>query len=1143
MHTLINKLNLIIFIEFFIVSSLFAQSDNIVTVLWNGEYVECAEGQILVGLASGVIPTDISNLLKQLDLTIIEDFDRLKIGLLEISDKGDLLETINTLNREESIRYAEPNIVIYSAQTYPNDPYFQGTSPATYRHQYGLYNIGQNPPGGTSDADIDAPEAWDHETGSPDILIAVLDSGIPLQGFPDFELSHPDLNDPNRFLLGPDYVGDGNDVKDQFGHGTHVTGIIAAETNNSEGIAGVNWDCRTLTIQILDRYGNGYWSYFKNGIYYAVDHNANIINFSGGGSIYSATADTAVQYAHDHGVFQSYSAGNEGSAGVRYPARFAFESHITGYENGYSSVVSVGATQYDDERAWYSSYDPNNILISIAAPGGSYDNPSVDPGDIFSTMPNYHVYLNGWPWYSDQNYGYLSGTSMSAPFVSGLAGLILSRYYNYTPSEIRNILEYSADDVNSTTYPGEDIYLGHGRINANQAILYADSKLNKSEDYTATYSNSARNQVKGAGYLHEVFSSGGEILYRRSSDGGEHFNVTERITTGNGNNQRACIACYNWTPSEIEFTTLAVVWERKLSNVESEVWYSSSDAQTLNWSTPLKLADIVLSSSYESGALPVISSLEYQGDIQLVVVYCSEEGLHYRLYFPSSSTWAIPEPDIIESSDRVRFPSLSSGNSFLSLLYEIRGRDGVFSRKYNGASWSSSYHVADVTGTWYNRSPSITIDPENHPLAAWRGQISYDPCYSLLFRYGYSNNTWSEWYAIFEHPDEISLYNPSITYYKKTGISTYGIKIVYDNSINEIRLKEYDIGNLWDDILVTTGGKYPNMTEEDYTSGNPVYCWTDQVGPPYTVINNTYCGLPCHGGNKVLAGLEKGQTSIQHPRTSFIHKRRGVILDTLTGSSLILDVEPIVVQTSDGKEIILPFKPIAVHQPINFISSNYNGYLGNDTLTLPTNAANLVFKSHLSTPSGTDSSGITHNNLFAGNYSASLQVINVLNPAASISTNITSNSIVNVNLQSLAGRQVIIKPMVSINNLFASRLKFGVGDVYSPVQSAPKENLIGFESATIIPNRIRLENNYPNPFNPITTIRFSLPENQQVKLTVYTITGERIATLVSGFLESGEHRIEWNGTNQAGTPVASGIYLYELKAGNERLVKKMLLAR
>ena len=142
-------------------------------------------------------------------------------------------------------------------------------------------------------------------------------------------------------------------------------------------------------------------------------------------------------------------------------------------------------------------------------------------------------------------------------------------------------------------------------------ILTHIAYFNQSSVYTATYSNSARNQVKGASYLHEVFSSGGEIFYRRSSDGGQHFNVTERITTGNGNNQRACITCYTWTPSEIEFTTLAAVWERKISTYQYEVWYSSSDAQTIDWSSPQKLADVTIS-SLQSGALPVISSLEYQ---------------------------------------------------------------------------------------------------------------------------------------------------------------------------------------------------------------------------------------------------------------------------------------------------------------------------------------------------------------------------------------------------------------------------------------------------------------------------------------------------------------------------------------------------
>ncbi len=442
---------------------------NILTGFWNGEEVEYVERQILIGLAPGVVPADVVSLLVQNNATVVEEFDRLNIGLLEIPLEADLFQTIEVLEQSPLVRYAEPNLVDHVFQTNPNDPYYIGTSPATYPHQWALNNTGQDPPGGTPDADIDAPEAWDYETGSSGILVAILDTGIPMQ---NGSLSHPDLNDANRIILGPDVSSetDGT-VQDNNGHGTHVTGIALAETNNDTGIAGVCWNSKILVVQVFNAAGSASHQDFKEGVYAAVDSGAQIINYSGGGS-HSQTKEEGVHYADSMGVFQSYAAGNSGSQGVIYPARYAFWGELhQEHQNGYESVISVAATQYDDERAWYSSYEPSAVEINVAAPGGAHDGGyPVDPGDIFSTTPNYSVTLNGYPYYVGQTYGYLPGTSMAAPHVSGLAALILSRFPNYTALDIRNLLEQSAEDVNNATYPGEDIYLGWGRINAYYAV-------------------------------------------------------------------------------------------------------------------------------------------------------------------------------------------------------------------------------------------------------------------------------------------------------------------------------------------------------------------------------------------------------------------------------------------------------------------------------------------------------------------------------------------------------------------------------------------------------------------------------------------------------------------------------------------------
>ena len=219
-------------------------------------------------------------------------------------------------------------------------------------------------------------------------------------------LSHPDLDDPNKIILGPDYI-DGPDteeytegVRDRNGHGTHVAGIAAAETNNGIGVAGVAWNCKLMIIQVFNASGDGYSQSFYNGVKYAVDYYRNnpsirvVINFSGGGSSASQVMLDAVIYAYNYGVTIVASSGNNNGP-INYPAA---------YSSIYDNVIAVGATQYNDARAYYSNY---GYQLNVVAPGGAHDGGYlVEPGDIFSTMPNYDVVLNGPPYNVSRNYGY-----------------------------------------------------------------------------------------------------------------------------------------------------------------------------------------------------------------------------------------------------------------------------------------------------------------------------------------------------------------------------------------------------------------------------------------------------------------------------------------------------------------------------------------------------------------------------------------------------------------------------------------------------------------------------------------------------------------------------------------------------------------
>jgi subtilisin family serine protease len=424
---------------------------RIMTGMWKGDEVEYVEGEILFKAKTGAKSFDLAKLFAENQVTMVQGLDQIRMGKLEVVSPVDIFQVIQDLNSANLIEFAEPNMVDHLLFA-PDDPYFGNGN------QWALWNYGQTPPGGTPGADLSVLPAWDLSIGSPGVLISVLDSGIPmLMNF----LYHPDLNDAERYILGEDFTGDGEWVKDKFGHGTHVTGLLGAMTDNDIGIAGVDWRCRILVNQVFDSLGVGTHNTFKSGVLHAVDYGARVINYSGGGYASSAKEE-AVRYADSNNVLLVSSAGNGFGDPVLYPAHYA---------DTYQNVIAVSATNCLDLLSTMSNYGPS---VCVAAPGGQ--GIPWDQNDILSTMPNYHVKLNDAPYYVSTNYGYIGGTSMSCAMVSGLASLLLSIEPNFNAYEIREIIEQSADKVGDYVYyidTGKSLELGHGRINCFNALILA----------------------------------------------------------------------------------------------------------------------------------------------------------------------------------------------------------------------------------------------------------------------------------------------------------------------------------------------------------------------------------------------------------------------------------------------------------------------------------------------------------------------------------------------------------------------------------------------------------------------------------------------------------------------------------------------
>jgi len=269
---------------------------------------------------------------------------------------------------------------------------------------------------------IQAHQAWDLTTGRSNVVVAVLDSGV--------NPAHPDLT--LRLLAGYDFVSDTAAMTDDLGHGTAVAGTIVAHGNNGLGLAGVAYSCRVMPVKVMDAGGFAAYSTVAQGIRYAVDNGARIINLSLAGSSPSSTLQDAINYAWSRNVLVIAAAGNNANSTLQYPAAC-------------NHVVAVSSTGPGDSLSAFSSYG----YVALAAPGEN----------IWTTQRTLNNLYGAW-----------SGTSFACPIVASAAALVASINPTLSSDGIATILKQSADDLGT---PGFDPSFGHGRLNALKAVTAA----------------------------------------------------------------------------------------------------------------------------------------------------------------------------------------------------------------------------------------------------------------------------------------------------------------------------------------------------------------------------------------------------------------------------------------------------------------------------------------------------------------------------------------------------------------------------------------------------------------------------------------------------------------------------------------------
>lgn len=377
---------------------------------------------------------------------------------------------LSKLNKNPEIEYAEPNLKVQTVST--NDPFYNSKNSwgQGYDDLWGIKKI-------------QADQAWSITEGQG-IIVAVIDSGVDYN-HPDLwdniwvdpslvsdrnadgkiNLDDLDLNankfiDPNEYIegtIGRNFVDSSNTVRDFHGHGTHVAGTIAAVRNNNIGVVGVAPKARILAVKGLSDEGSGVTSDLAEGIVYAAGI-ADLSNNSYGAQGTSKLLQDAFQLAVAAGMINIAAAGNNAMDAQEFtPANL-------------DSVITVAATNFQDERASFSNY---GFKIDIAAPGGGNVLPSTDPNTILSTAVNDSKIAKSAPYLIKDSVGNIgakftymriAGTSMAAPHVAAVAALALAKIPNLSTEEMRAVLKYSVDPVNSNQY------IGTGRINALKAV-------------------------------------------------------------------------------------------------------------------------------------------------------------------------------------------------------------------------------------------------------------------------------------------------------------------------------------------------------------------------------------------------------------------------------------------------------------------------------------------------------------------------------------------------------------------------------------------------------------------------------------------------------------------------------------------------